>query len=116
MTRDEYEQAFVETRKHKPFRAYWDDAITAAILGKLGRIDEARPYVEAARKQKPDLAHRAGELMRRSLKIDPLIDDLVDGLRLAGLATSSEDRISAKADLPPIRTSARRACLGKPDR
>ncbi len=85
MVRGEYEQALVETRKHKPFLVYWDAAMTAAMLGRLGRTDEAQPHIAAAMKQKPDLAARAGELMRRALKIDPLIDDLVDGLRAAGL-------------------------------
>jgi adenylate cyclase len=86
MLRGEYEQALAETRKHKPFRVFWDDAMTAALLGKLGRGDEAQPHMEAVRAQKSDLAARARELMRRSLKIDALIDDLVDGLRSAGMA------------------------------
>ncbi|MEE4271506.1 MAG: hypothetical protein V2I67_07530, partial [Thermoanaerobaculales bacterium] len=88
MVRREYERALDETRKHMPFRAFWDDVIIAAMLGKLGRIDEAQPHIEAALEQKPDLATRVREFMRRGLKIDPLIDDLVDGLHAAGLLTS----------------------------
>ena len=38
----DYEGALAETTKHLPFIGYWDDAVQAAMLGKLGRIDEAR--------------------------------------------------------------------------
>jgi hypothetical protein len=79
-------RALAVTRTHHPFISYWDDVMIAALLGLLDRVDEARQYVEAARQQKPDLLGRAGELMRRSLKIDDLVDDLVDGLRCAGLS------------------------------
>jgi len=85
LLRGDDERALAETRKHRPFISFWDDVMVAAILGKLDRRDEARPHVEAVRTHKPGLATRARELMRRSLKIDPLIDDLADGLRRAGL-------------------------------
>jgi hypothetical protein len=77
---------------------YWDDVVTAALLARLGRIDEARRHVEAARALKPDLAGRVRELMRRSLKIDALLDDLVDGLRLAGLAIESDSHRASAGD------------------
>mgnify|MGYP002395171510 CR=1 FL=1 len=83
---NDYERALAVTRTHHPFISFWDDVMIAALLGLLGRTDEARPHVEAIRTQKPDLAGRVGELMRRSLKIDDLVEDLVDGLRRAGLA------------------------------
>jgi adenylate cyclase len=85
----DYEGALAETTKHLPFIGYWDNVVQAATLGKLGRKDEAQPHVEAALEQKPDLTARARELIRRGLKIDALIDDLIDGLRAAGLPASS---------------------------
>jgi len=81
----DYDGALIATRKHLPFIDFWDDVVQASVLGKLGRVDEARPHLDAARASKPDLAGRVRELMRRSLKIDDLIDDVVDGLRIAGL-------------------------------
>jgi adenylate cyclase len=90
MVRGEYERALDETRKHMPFRVFWDDVMIAAILGRLGRIDEAQPHLEAALEQKPELATRVRELVRRALKIDPLIDDLVEGLRAAGLPVAED--------------------------
>jgi adenylate cyclase len=81
----DYEGALTETTKHLPFIGYWDHVAQAAMLAKLGRIEEAQPHVEAVKAHKPDLAGRARELIRRGLKIELLIDDIVDGLRRAGL-------------------------------
>lgn len=81
----EYETALAETRTHLPFMSFWDDVMLAAVLGRLGRIDEARPHVDRVIDHKPDFAGRARELFRRSLKIDAVVDDLTDGLRTAGL-------------------------------
>jgi adenylate cyclase len=85
LVRREYETALAETRTHRPFMGFWDGVMLAALLGKIGRIDEAKPQLEAALEQKPDLVGRVRELMRRGLKIDAVIDDLVEGLLLAGL-------------------------------
>jgi adenylate cyclase len=85
LLRGDDELALAETRKHRPFISFWDDVVLAAQLGNLGRIEEARPHVERVLEQKPDIAGRVLELIRRSLKIDAVIDDLVDGLRAAGL-------------------------------
>ena len=58
-----------------------------AIGAYLGRVDEARTHLHLVREQKPDFAPRARELLCRSLKIDAVVDDLIDGLRTAGLET-----------------------------
>lgn len=85
LLQDDYERALAVTRTYHPFISYWDDVMIASMLGHLGRADEAQPHVEAVRQLKPDFPNRAADLMRRSLKIDDLVDDLVDGLRCAGL-------------------------------
>jgi hypothetical protein len=59
--------------------------VRASSLGNIGRLDEARTHLHQVREQKPDFAPRARELIRRSLKVDSIIDDLIDGLRAAGL-------------------------------
>ena len=82
----DYEGALTETTNHLPFIGYWDDVVQAAMLGKLGRKDEASQHVERVAQDKPDFCSRARELIGRALKIDPLIDDLLDGLRRAGMA------------------------------
>jgi len=85
LLRGDYESALGETRKHHPFISFWDDVVLAAILGRLGRSDEASAHVERVTELKPDFAGRARELIRRSLKVDSLVDDLLEGLRAAGM-------------------------------
>ena len=81
----DYERALAETLKHRPFLSFWDDVAFAVMLGRLGSVDEAKPHVERLTREKPDFVPRARELLRRTVKIDALIDDLLDGLHRAGL-------------------------------
>jgi len=85
LTRQEYQQALVETQTYHPFMGFWSDVALAAILGKLGRVDEARPHIDRLTEQKPDFAPRAREILSRTLKVDSLIDEVIDGLRVAGM-------------------------------
>jgi adenylate cyclase len=85
LVRREHENALAETRTHRPFMTFWDDVMLAALLGQLGRIDEAGPHLDRVIDYKPDFCGRARELIRRSLKIDTVIDDLMEGLQRAGL-------------------------------
>jgi hypothetical protein len=86
MLRKDSEHALAETLKHRPFIGFWDHVMIAAMLGRLGRDDEANERVERLTEEKPDFTLRARELIGRTLKIDPLIDDLLDGLNRAGMA------------------------------
>jgi adenylate cyclase len=89
VSRGDYETALVETGTHLPLMSFWDDVMLTALLGKLGRTEEARLHVDRVMEQKPDFAGRARELIRRSLKIDAVVDDLIDGLQAAGLVPGS---------------------------
>ena len=89
VSRGDYETALVEARTYLPFISFWDDVMLAALLGKLERTEEARSHVDRVSDQKPDFAGRARELIRRSLKIDAVADDLIDGLQAAGLVHGS---------------------------
>jgi len=81
-----FEGALAELEKHDPFFTFWLPVAFGATLGNLGRVDEARVYLQQVESQKPDFAARARQLLQRSLKIDRVIDDVIDGLRRAGLA------------------------------
>jgi tetratricopeptide (TPR) repeat protein len=85
LRRKDYEGALRELQGKKPLQSFFLPASCGAILGKLGRRDEARGYLQQVEQQKPDFATRVYELYRRILKIDTLIDDLLDGLRRAGM-------------------------------
>jgi adenylate cyclase len=89
LLRGDDEAALAEARTHRPFIAFWDDVVQAAILARLGRLDEAREQVAAALAMRPDIEGRVDELLRRALKIQPLVDDLVIHLERAGLATGT---------------------------
>ena len=80
-----FEGALAELEKNDPFFTFWLPVAFGATLGNLGRIDEARVYLQQVESQKPDFAARARQLMQRSVKIDSVIADLVEGLRRAGL-------------------------------
>jgi len=82
----DFEGALAELEKHDPFFTFWLPVAFGATLGNLGRIDEARVYLQQVEEQKPDFAARARQLLPRSLKIDSVIDDLIEGLRRAGLS------------------------------
>jgi adenylate cyclase len=58
----------------------------AAALGRLGRQDEARTAVGEMLKLTPDFASRGRWLIGRYVKVDDLIDTIIEGLRKAGLA------------------------------
>jgi tetratricopeptide (TPR) repeat protein len=92
LLRSDYDAALADTRKHLPFISFWDDVLQAAILGKLGRVGEASPHVDRLRRSKPDFEERARELFGRALKIEPLVDDLVDGLRAVGMRVDGRGR------------------------
>ena len=64
---------------------FWLHVAYASTLAKLGRIDEVEVHIKRLEEQKPDFASRARELFRRTLKVDALIEDLIDGLRRGGL-------------------------------
>lgn len=80
-----FENALWELENHNLTLGFWRPVLFAATLAKLGRIDEAKVHVLEVKEQKPDFASRARELCRRPLKVDALIDELIDGLRRAGL-------------------------------
>ena len=86
--RREYDDAFQELQKSTALDNFWVRMMGAAVSGQLGRRSDAAAQIEELVKLKPDFPSRARELLRRTLKIDSLIEELVDGLRKAGLEVS----------------------------
>lgn len=87
--RREYDDAFLEIQKSTATDSFWIRVMKAAVLGQLGRPSEAAAQIEELMKIKPDFPPRARELLRRTLKVDSLIEEFVDGLRKAGLEVSA---------------------------
>ena len=64
---------------------FWDPCLRAGALGKLGRVDEAREAGRELLRTKPDIEQRIRLLLAYSFTRPDVIDDFVDGLRIAGL-------------------------------
>jgi adenylate cyclase len=83
--RGDYENALGEALKFNYPELYLDPLMRAAALGRLGRPKEAKKAVDQLLKLEPDFAARGRLLVNRYVKVDELIDMLIEGLRKAGL-------------------------------
>jgi adenylate cyclase len=84
--RGEYENAFAEALKFNFPELYLDPMMRAAALGRLGRQKEAKAALSQLLKLEPDFATRGRSLISRYVKVDYLVDSIIEGLRKAGLA------------------------------
>ena len=84
--RGEYENAFAEALKFNFPELYLDPMMRAAALGQLGRQEEAKAAASQLLKLEPDFATRGRWLVSRYVKVDDLVDTIIEGLRKAGLA------------------------------
>jgi adenylate cyclase len=82
----EYEKALTEALKFNFPELYLDPMMRAAALGRLGRQNEAKAAVSQLRKLAPDFASRGRTLISRYVKVDDLVDMIIEGLRKAGMA------------------------------
>ena len=83
--RGDYQAAYKEAEKVGFQVGYWDSAIRAAVLGKLGRAAEAEAAAREVLALKPDFEHRIAELLPRTIKPADVREDILDGLQRAGL-------------------------------
>jgi adenylate cyclase len=84
--RGEYENALAEALKFNYPELFWDPVMRAATLGQLERQNEAKAALSQLLKLEPDFATRGRSLISRYLKVDDLVDSIIEGLRKAGLA------------------------------
>jgi len=83
--RGEYENALAEALKFNFPELYLDPMMRAATLGRLGRHDEAKTAVGQLLKLEPDFATRGRWLISRYVKVDDLVDTIIEDLRKVGL-------------------------------
>jgi hypothetical protein len=57
----------------------------AGALGQLGRRDEAKTAVNQLLKLEPDFARRGRGPVSRYVKVDDLVDKIMEGLQKGGL-------------------------------
>jgi adenylate cyclase len=83
--RGEYEHALAEALKFNYPDLFWDPLVRAAALGRLGRQNEAKAAVSQLLMLEPDFATRGRLLISRYVKVDDLVDTIIEGVRKAGL-------------------------------
>jgi len=82
----EYELAYAEALKFNYPELFWDPLMRAATLARLGRRDAAKEAVGQLLGLIPDFATSGRTSIESYVKVGELVDELVDGLREAGLA------------------------------
>ena len=80
-----YENALAEALKFNYPEMFWDPLMRAASLGQMGKEDEARDALGELLKLEPDFAIRGRRLISHYVKIDDMVDAIIEGLRKAGL-------------------------------
>lgn len=83
--KDDFENALAEALKFNYPNLYLDPLLRAAVLGELGRIQEAKIAVSEMLKLEPNFREKKKELLAHYVKIDSLIRKLLKGLEKAGL-------------------------------
>ena len=83
----DYERAHQETLKAAFGIHFWGPLLRAAVLGQLGRTEEAESAASEMLALVPDFESRARDLTSRPILSEAVVDALLDGLRKAGLRT-----------------------------
>ena len=84
--RGEYEKAYTEALKFNFPGLYLDPVMRAATLGQMARQNPAKAAVDQLLKLVPDFATRGRMLISRYVKVDDLVDTIIEGLQKAGMA------------------------------
>lgn len=82
----EYQQALVEANRYAMPEIFWGFMLRAAVLGQLGRIEDARTEITNLKHLKRDFESKGRELISRYVKEGKLVDHILEGLRKAGMA------------------------------
>jgi adenylate cyclase len=83
--RGDYENAYADALKFNFPKLYLDPMMRSAALAQMGKRDDARVAIGQLLELEPDFATRGRSLMSRYVKVDELIDRIVEGLQKAGL-------------------------------
>ena len=93
-----YQAAVDETIKANARSIFWTDLMLAAAYGQLADPEFARNALGNLLKEKPDMAESAQEMLGRWFQAD-LVDQLIDGLRKAGLKVISKKQTADTSSL-----------------
>ena len=88
--RGNYEKALTEALKFNYPDLFWDPVQRAAALSRLGKQNEAKTATSQLLALVPDFETRGRGLISRYVKVDTLVDNMMEGLRKAGLSFPSK--------------------------
>lgn len=81
----DYEAALRESRLFNVPGFFWSPLVQAAALGRLGQTAQARAALDELLALRADFPAKARELISRSVLLEELAEDMLRGLRAAGL-------------------------------
>lgn len=85
----DYHSALIEARRFNIPAFHFDPMIRAAVLGQLGRQEEAQQAIDELLALVPDFETRGRSLICRYAYLDENVEMLVEGLHKAGLELAS---------------------------
>jgi len=80
-----YEDAYAEALKFNFPGLFWDPVMRATSLSQLGKIDEAESAIRQLLEIEQNFETQGRFLIRRYVKVEDIVDKVVEGLRKAGL-------------------------------
>ncbi len=84
--RGDFEKALAEALKFNFPELYLDPLMRAATLAQMAKVEEAGAAVRQLLELEPNFTSRGRWLIGRYVKVDGLVDALIEGLRKAGLS------------------------------
>lgn len=81
----QYDEAWEDVKKIHIKGLFYHELLRVAVLGKLCRTDEAKPYLHDLLACKPDFLKRGRETMKKLLALEEHVEMLWDGLCKAGI-------------------------------
>jgi len=85
-----YEKAYHHARQVQMPQFFWDPLLRAAVLGQLGRTEEAQAAIAELLQVKSDFAATGLRLISHFVKLEELLETLLEGVRKAGLEISDD--------------------------
>ena len=82
---EQYEEAWADTRMIHMKGTTYHPLFRAAVLGKLGRTEDAEIYVNELLEVKPEFLKRPREIIKRLFVLDEHVEMIWDGLQKAGM-------------------------------
>ena len=81
-----YAEALAEANRYDMPSLFWGPMLRAAVHGKLHNMNEAQANIDQLLALKPDFEKKARYLISRFVKEEELVDQVMEGLREAGMS------------------------------